>query len=82
MKGGESMKEKIYKVTVTYFVCAKSQDRAEQEILMGYGAGGRMKTEELGHADADALMWLENEGGIIHAHNDIQPSDLGFEQPF
>ncbi len=70
-KGGEYMgqKHKIYQATLTFFVCAASQGRAEEEILLGYGASGELDVKEV----TDAAVVAKNQRSVIHAHDDIVP---------
>jgi hypothetical protein len=59
----------VYQVTLTFFVCAASQERAEEEILMGYGASGMLETKEV----ADAAVVAKNYRSVIHAHDELVP---------
>jgi hypothetical protein len=70
-KGGESMSQehKVYQVTVTFFVCAASQARAEEEILMGYGASGKLEAKVV----TDAAVVAKNQGSVMHAHDELVP---------
>jgi len=64
-----SQEHKVYQVTVTFYVCAASQERAEGEILMGYGAGGKLEAKEV----TDAAVVAKNQKNVIHAHDEMVP---------
>ncbi len=65
-----SQKHKIYQATLTFFVCAASKDRAEEEILLGYGASGELEVKEV----TDAAVVAENQHRrVIHAHDELVP---------